>query len=389
MKSLVHIKGLFLLAGLVALCAVSVQGLAAAGPGGFAMPPASVAVLKLKSQPVALEEVLPGRVVPFQVAEIRPQVTGIITARLFSEGAMVKEGDQLYQIDPATYQAAVGRAKADLARVEASLQALRVKVARFKELARAEAVSRQELEDLTVRLSEEEANQAVAKAALETANINLNYTRIHAPISGRIGKSDVTKGALVTMNQPAALSRVTQLDPVYVDVMVSGEPLNRLREALRAGKDSPVVQLLLDKDRPYGQAGQLKFLDVSMDEATGSVLLRATFPNAGQELLPGMFVHVKVNVQTISAMLVPQRAVMHNADGTASVWVVDTAAKKVQPLVIKTDKAMGDQWLVREGIPEDATIVMEGFQRLFPGAEVQPEPWTASPANGTPKAGQH
>lgn len=343
-------------------------------PGaGNAVP---VTVLRLQKKLLNLQEELPGRTTAYQVAEIRPQVSGIITERLFQEGSEVKEGQQLYQIDPSTYQVAYNSAKADIAKAEANVMSLKAKANRYAELVKTEAVSKQEYDDTTAQLAQANADVGIAKAKLEVAQINLAYTKVYAPISGRIGKSEVTKGALVTASQDAAIARITQLDPIYVDLTLSSTQLALIRPALQGKKEIPVTLSLEKNAAPYAYEGKLQFTDVTVEPGTGSVMLRTIFPNPKRELLPGMFVSAQVQLEETEALLVPQRAAIRNPDGTLSVWLVDNDSK-VNPKAITVDKTIGDKWLVTDGVSEGDIIVLEGFQKLAPGAAV-----TATPAEG-------
>ena len=301
--------------------------------------PPEVAVMVVKPERVALTTELAGRTSAYLIAEVRPQVGGIIQKRLFTEGSDVKAGEVLYQIDPATYQAAYDSAKAALARAEANLIPVRLKAERYRELVKINAVSKQDYDDASAALKQAEADVEAGKAALETARINLAYTRVTAPISGRIGRSSVTDGALVTASQPAALATIQQLGSMYVDVTQSSAELLRLKQNLASGllKSSGAAQarvkLLLEDGSAYPLPGTLKFSEVTVDQSTGSITLRAIFPNPKQTLLPGMFVRAileeGVNEQ---AILVPQRGVTRNPAGNAMVMVVG-AEEKVEPRV--------------------------------------------------------
>jgi membrane fusion protein (multidrug efflux system) len=328
---------------------------------------------------------LSGRITPHLIAEVRPQVGGIIQKRLFVEGSDVKAGQVLYQIDPATYQAAYANAKAALARVEANLVPVRLKAERFRELVAINAVSRQECDDANATLKQAEADVAANQAAVEAARINLDYTTVKAPISGRIGRSTVTGGALVTANQTASLATIQQLDPVYVDVTQSSAELLRLKRNLADGEikgkdaDQAKVRLLLEDGSSYPQEGTMKFSEVTVDQSTGSVTLRALFPNPKQLLLPGMFVRgiVQEGVNE-QAILVPQRGVSRNPKGEAMVMVVG-AEEKVEPRVIKVSRTVGDNWLVTEGLKTGDRVILEGIQKARPGTQVKAMPFAAKP----------
>lgn len=354
------------------------------------MGPAHVTTLTVVPRPVQIRTELPGRLNAYRVAEIRPQVSGIILKRLFEEGSTVTEGQQLYQIDPAPYQAAVNSARADLQRAEANIRSIESRAARYEELVKISAVSQQDYDDIVASLDQSKAAVAIAKAALDTARINLGYTKVMSPISGRIGKSSVTEGALVTANQPDVLTTVHQLDPIYVDVTQSSAELLKLRRQLmdpnstmkQAGHD---VTLYFDgSDTPYAEKGTLQFSDVTVDESTGAVQLRALFPNPQQELLPGLFVRAVIE-QAVdeNAILVPQRAVTRNPDGSASVWVVGED-NKVNPQIVTLADAMGDHWRVTGGLEGGERVVIEGLQKISPGKDVVATEFGTAPA-GAPQ----
>src|SRR5512143_444772 len=319
------------------------QGAPVAGPNT----PPEVGVVVIQPERVALTTELAGRTSASLIAEVRPQVGGIIQKRLFTEGADVKAGEVLYQIDPAAYQAAYSSAKAALARAEANLIPARLKSERYKELVKINAVSQQDYDDATAALKQAEADVEAGKAALETARINLAYTRVTAPISGRIGRSTVTNGALVTASQPAALATIQQLSSIYVDVTQSSAELLKLKQNLASGllkNSGPAqakVRLLLEDGSAYPLPGILKFSEVTVDQSTGSVTLRAIFPNPRQTLLPGMFVRT-IMEEGVSehAILVPQRGVTRNPDGSAMVMLVGSE-DKVEPRPIKVLRTVG------------------------------------------------
>lgn len=350
-----------------------------------------VGVISIITAPVTLTMELSGRTSPYLIAEVRPQVGGIIQKRLFTEGSDVKAGQVLYQIDPATYQAAYANAKAALARAEASLVSVRLKAERFHELVAINAVSRQDYDDASSMLKQVEAEVAANKAVVEAARINLDYTSVKAPISGRIGRSTVTDGALVTASQAAPMATIQQLDPVYVDVTQSSAELLRLKRNLAdgeiKGKDAgkAKVKLLLEDGSSYPQEGILKFSEVTVDPSTGSITLRALFPNPNQLLLPGMFVRgiVQEGVSE-QAILVPQRGVTRNPTGEALVMVVG-AEEKVEPRVIKVSRTVGDNWLVTEGLKAGDRVILEGIQKARPGTQVKAVPFSRK--QNAPRAG--
>ncbi len=376
-----------ILCGVLLLAGCNKQQPAGPVPGQGAQP--EVGVITIQPERAVLTTELPGRIAPHMIAEVRPQVGGIVQQRHFTEGADVKAGQVLYQIDPATYRAAFASAKAALARAEANLAPARLREERFRDLVKIKAVSQQEYDDAHATLLQAEAEVESAKAALETARINLDYTSVKAPISGRIGRSTVTTGALVTANQVDALATIQQLDPVYVDVTQSTADLLRLRQSLASGllKNGGVTQaqvrLLLEDGTPYAQPGTLKFSEVTVDQGTGSVTLRNLFPNPELLLLPGMFVRAVleegVNEQ---AILVPQRGVTRNQAGSAMVMVVG-AEEKVEPRLIKAARTVGDKWLVSEGLKAGDRVILEGIQKARPGTVVKAVPFGA-PASAPP-----
>lgn len=343
--------------------------------------PLEVSVVEVQPQRVAITTELPGRTSAFLVAEVRPQVSGIIQQRLFREGSDVKAGEVLYQIDPATYQAAWESAKAQLARAEANITAIRVRAERYRELVEIKAVSRQEYDDATAALKQAEAEIAAGKAAVETARINLAYTRVTAPISGRIGKSSVTVGALVTANQPVPLATVQQIDPVYVDVTQSSAVLLQLQKAMASGalkRDSANrarVRLILEDGTAYPQEGTLQFQDVTVDQTTGSTILRSVFPNPKRVLLPGMFVRAVLEEGVSEqAILVPQQGVSRDPKGNPLALTVD-AEGKVQQRVIAVVRTIGDKWLVSGGLAPGDRLIVEGVQKVRPGMTVKAVPF--------------
>jgi membrane fusion protein (multidrug efflux system) len=352
-------------------------------------PIAEVSVVTLKSERVMLTTELPGRTSAYLIAEVRPQVGGIIQKRLFTEGSDVKAGEVLYQIDPSVYQATYNSAKAALSRAEANLIPIRLKAGRYAELIKINAVSQQEYDDASAALKQAEADVEAGKATAETARINLDYTRVTAPISGRIGRSSVTNGALVTASQPALLATIQQLSPIYVDVTQSSAELLRLKQNLASGllKSSGSAQarvrLLLEDGSPYPLPGTLKFSEVTVDQSTGSITLRAIFPNPKHTLLPGMFVRAILEEGVNEhAILVPQRGVTRNPAGNALVMVVGSE-EKVEPRVIKVLRTVGENWLVSEGLKAGDRVILEGLQKALPGTPVKVVPF-ASKAYGTP-----
>ncbi|MDV5859830.1 efflux RND transporter periplasmic adaptor subunit [Ectopseudomonas oleovorans] len=349
-----------------------------------AQPTPEVGVVTLQAQPYALTSEVPGRTSAYRIAEVRPQVNGIIQKRLFTEGSEVKAGQQLYQIDPATYEAAYKSAQATLLSAKSLAD-------RYKLLVNDKAVSQQAYD-------EARAASLQADAALEQARIDLRYTRVMAPISGRIGRSAVTEGALVSNGQASAMATIQQLDPIYVDVTQSSKELLRLRRDLaegrlqKASENAAKVALKLEDGSRYAHEGTLEFSEVAVDESTGSVTLRAVFPNPDHLLLPGMFVHAELlSGVKENAILAPQQGVTRNQRGEPTAMVVG-ADNKVELRVLKADRTAGSAWLVEEGLNAGDRLITEGLQFVQPGAEVKAVPATnvkteqpaqdAEPANG-------
>jgi membrane fusion protein (multidrug efflux system) len=351
--------------------------------------PPEVGVIVVQPQRVTLTTELAGRTSAHLIAEVRPQVGGIVQKRLFTEGSDVKAGDVLYQIDPATYQAAYNSAKASLDRAEANVIPARLKAERYRELVKNNFVSQQDYDDVNAAFKLAEADIEAGKAALETARINLAYTRITAPISGRIGRSTVTEGALVTANQSTALATIQQLSTMYVDVTQSSAELLQLKQNLASGllknstADQARVKLILEDGSAYALSGTLKFSDVTVDQSTGSITLRAIFPNPKQILLPGMFVRAILEEGVNEhAILVPQRGVTRSPDGNAMVLVVG-GEEKVETRAIKVVRTVGDNWLVSEGLKAGDRVILEGLQKARPGTSVKAVEF-GSKTGGTP-----
>ena len=354
-------------------------------------PPPEVGIVVVAPQRTTLTSELSGRTSPRMIAEVRPQVNGIIQKRVFTEGSDVKAGQLLYRIAPATYQAAFASAKAVQARAEANLIPARLKAERYKDLVAINAVSKQDYDDAYASLKQAEADVASTQASVQTAQINLTYTKVTAPISGRIGRSTVTDGALVTANQPAALATIQQLSSMYVDVTQSSADLLRLKQNLASGllKNNKTTQarvkLVLEDGSAYPLPGTLKFSEVTVDPSTGSITLRAIFPNPKQTLLPGMFVRAILEEGVDeSAILVPQRGVTRNPKGEATALVVG-AGEKVEQRVIKVSRTVGDNWLVSEGLKTGDRVIVEGIQKARPGTQVKAVPFGAKPEK--PSAG--
>jgi membrane fusion protein (multidrug efflux system) len=341
-------------------------------------PPAIPEVVAVTAQPqkVVLTTELPGRTSPYLVAEIRPQVNGLVQKRLFTEGSDVQAGQVLYQIDPAPFQAALDSARAALARSEASLPSIRSRVERYKDLLDDKAVSQQDYDDAVSALNQAEADIQYWRATAETARINLDYTRVTAPISGRIGRSSITDGALVTAYQPVALATIQQLDPIYVDVRQSTATLLRLKQRLEDGRlnqdqaNQNKVELILDGTK-YSSEGTLQFRDVTVDPTTGSVIGRAVFPNPQGVVVPGMCVRAVVKEGgNDQAILIPQQAVSRDPKGRPVTMLVDGEGK-VQQRTLVLDRAIGSDWLVLSGLAAGDRVITEGVQKVRPGAAVK------------------
>ena len=361
------------------LCMLLSLMLLACEEGGKGAPgssgPREVVIIKLEPRREVYTTALAGRIASFQVAEVRPQVGGILQQRLFTEGADVKAGQALYQIDPATYEAALDSAQAALMKAEANVTPARLKAERFRELLAIKAVSKQEYDDAQAAFKQAEADVAVNRAAVKTARINLEYTKVRSPISGRIGKSAFTPGALVTANQAQALTSVRQLDPVYVDITQSSQDLLRLRAQftngeLRSAAEEAPVRLKLENGAMYPHEGRLQFTDVSVDESTGMVSLRALFPNPEHILLPGMYVRAVIAEGVYeNALLVPQRALRRDPKGQASVLLVDGG--KVDVRLVDVGRTVGDSWQVLSGLKPGDRVIVEGGQNVRPGMSVK------------------
>ena len=370
LKSAVFRNFLALLAGAGLVAACARQDGPPQGPG--AVP---VTVVTLTAQAVTLTRELPGRTSAFMVAEVRPQVSGIVRQRLFTEGGMVTAGEPLYQLDDATYQADYASARAEVARAQAALDTARSRARRSAELVASNLVSQQENDKAVDALRQAEADFAAAEAALHKQAVILRYTRVNSPISGRIGKSSVTQGALVTANQEAPLAKVQQLDPMYVDVTQSSAELLELRRQLAASKvedarGQPVTILLEDGTR-YGHDGKLAFSEVTVDPTTGSYGIRVVVPNPEHLLLPGMYVRAVLgSAVREGALLAPQQAIVRNSKGDPTAMVVGMD-DRIELRVVKVSRAIGDKWLVEDGLAAGERVVVEGFQKIRPGVAVQ------------------
>ncbi|MBY5991468.1 efflux RND transporter periplasmic adaptor subunit [Ferrimonas balearica] len=334
---------------------------------------AEVGVVTLAAQQVTVSVQLAGRTKASLEAEVRPQITGIVQQQLFTEGALVQEGEQLYQIDPAPYEADLRRAQADLSKARANLKTAKNRADRYETLVEARAVSRQDYDDALANFQQAEAEVATAQSAVTTAQINLDYTRVYAPITGLAGRSTVTVGALVTGNQGEALVTVQQFDPMFVDVTESSRALNQLRRDWASGElvrqDAAKVKLYFDDGSRYGYEGQFKFADINVDTGTGTFTIRTTFPNPDNLLLPGMFVRAELVKGVVpQGLLVPARGVTRNAKGEATVMLVKD--DKVEQRVVEADEMVGQDWLISDGLAPGDKVILEGLQFVRPGVPV-------------------
>ena len=338
-----------------------------------------VSVHIVKSAPLAVKTELLGRTDAYRVAEVRPQVSGIILHRNFTEGSDVKAGESLYQIDPATYQAAYDNAKGELVKAQAAANIAHLTVKRYVPLVGTQYVSKQEYDQAVATAQQADASVVAAKAGVESARINLAYTKVTSPINGRIGKSSVTEGALVTNGQSTALATVQQLDPIYVDVTQSSSDFMRLKQQTSLQKgDTSSVELLMENGQPYPLKGTLQFSDVTVDESTGSITLRALFPNPQHMLLPGMFVRARIDEGTQpDAILVPQQGVTRTPRGDATVLVVNDK-NQVESRTVVAPQAIGDRWLITEGLKNGDRVIISGLQKVRPGVTVVAIPDTAA-----------
>ncbi|MGN6818950.1 MAG: efflux RND transporter periplasmic adaptor subunit [Sphingomonas sp.] len=376
-----------------ALPAIALLSLAACGQGGQQPPgqggPPPVGYVIVNEQPVTLTTELPGRTTAYETSDVRPQVNGLIVARLFQEGDMVAKGQPLYRIDPAPYQAQVANARAALAKAQAAIASSAALARRYGELVKINAISRQDYETALTSAAQARADVAAQQAALRSATIDLGRTTIRAPISGRIGRSIYTTGALVTAAQADALTTISRLDPIYVDIQQSSADLLKLRQQILSGQVASdgrtQVRLKLEDGSTYGPEGTLRFADVTVDPSTGSQTIRAQFPNPAGLLQPGMYVRAELAQGTQrQGMLVPQRAVGRDERGNATVLVVGQG-NKIEPRVIKTDRTVGDSWLVTSGLKPGDKVIVEGAMMLRPGMPVTPQPWNPNAKPAAPQ----
>jgi membrane fusion protein, multidrug efflux system len=365
--------GLLIIAAMLVAC-----GKDAGGPP----PPPEVGVITLAPRAIAITDQLPGRTTAYRVAEVRPQVTGIVQKRLFAEGGEVKAGEQLFQIDAGSYRAAFESAQAALKRAEAQAVTAKLLEERYAPLIAANAVSKQENDDAIAARARADADVAAARAQVANARINVVYTQVLSPITGKIGRALVTEGALVTSNQESPLATVQQLDPIYVDIAQSSTEMLHLQRQLASGElvkndnNEAEVGLTLEDGSVYAERGRLKVSEASVDPSTGSVVLRAVFPNPKRELLPGMFVRAQLTRGTrTAALLVPQRGVSRNAKGEATVMVVDKE-EKVNERIVTAERAIDGEWLITAGLTAGERVVLDGLQKIKPGAPVKAVPAT-------------
>ncbi len=366
----------FVFSALVGSVALSGFDQVAEQPKASAPAATPVGVVTLNSQAITLKKELPGRVSAFQIAEIRPQVSGIVQSRLFEEGTQVEKGQALYQINPDIFEAELAASRAAVARAEASIASSKSKASRYKELLAIKAVSQQDFDEADAASKQASAELLTAQAQLKSAQINLDYSHVSSPISGQISKSSVTVGALVSAGQTSALATVTQLDPIYVDLTQSSNELTKLKRALASGDlgvDSTTqtdVELIMEDGSVYPHKGTLQFSEVTVDPSTGSVTLRAKFPNPEKLLLPGMYVRAEVVEGVKSdAILAPQRGVSRNTKGEPTAMVV-SKNNTVESRVLKVERTLGANWLVSEGLADGDQLIVEGLQKIRPGAPV-------------------
>ena len=359
---------------LLAACGSGSGGAPGGMPGGGAPP--QVTVVTLKAEPVTLTREFPGRTNAYLVAEVRPQVSGIVKQRLFTEGAMVKAGQPLYELDDAIYRAQYNSAQASLQKAQATLQAARLAADRSRDLVKIDAVSAQDNDNAIAAFGQAQADVAAGQAAVTNSAVNLAYSHIVAPISGRIGKSAVTQGALVTADQATAMATIQQLDPIYVDVNQASSEWLHLKQEIDSGRaqsggaDSPAKIVLAD-GRAYEHEGKLQFADVTVDPTTGDFLLRAIVPNPNGVLLPGMYVRALLNEGVLPhGVLAPQQGITHDPKGNASAWIVNKDGK-VEPRIVQATRTVGNQWLIDEGLVAGDRLIVEGVQKVQPGMAVK------------------
>ncbi|GHC77596.1 efflux RND transporter periplasmic adaptor subunit [Limoniibacter endophyticus] len=354
--------------------------------GGQQMPPSAVGVIELKAENIPIISDLPGRIAPTRIAEVRPRVTGMLVERVFEQGSMVEAGDVLYRIDAEPFRVQVESAKATLQRAQSVQLQAKQTLDRQQNLGSRNVVSTQQVENAVAALAQADADVAIARANLASAELELNYAAVKAPISGRIGRAMITEGALVSSSNAESLATIQQLDPVYADFTQTAGDLIKLRRGLESGAlsssdaEAATVTLFYDDGSEYEHKGKLLFQEATVDETTGQVTLRGEFPNPEGDLLPGMYVRVKVEqgVQR-NALAVPQQAVQRDNSGQASVMVVG-ADNKAEIRRVRTDRAVGERWVVSEGLSPGDRVIVDGFQKIGPGAPVNPTPWQGDTA---------
>jgi membrane fusion protein (multidrug efflux system) len=372
----------------VVMLVSALTGCGQKNPGQYAMQAPQVTVVTLQPQAVRLTRELPGRTSAYLVAEVRPQVSGIVKQRLFTEGALVKAGQPLYELDDAPYRAAYNNANASLQKAGATLDAARITARRDAELIRIDAVSQQDNDNAIATQRQAEADVVAAHAAVDSAAVNLAYAHIVSPITGRIGKSSVTQGALVTQNQTNAMATVQQLDPIYIDVNQSSSEWLQLRQEVESGRveangAGAQAQIVLENGTAYGHGGRLQFADVTVDPTTGEFLLRAIVPNPDHILMPGMYVRAVISEGVMpKGLLAPQQGIARDPKGNATALVVD-AQNKVESRNVKVARTIGDKWLVDEGLSPGDRLIVEGLQKVRPGVAVQPVEEAASSGGGS------
>lgn len=373
------LRAIFLLSGLALLasCQKEEQGQAKQAP-----PPMPVGVVTVAEEALPIINDLPGRIAPTRLAEVRPRISGIVVERVFEQGSQVKQGDVLYRIDPAPFQVQVDSAQATLARAKAAQLQARQTADRQIQLRKSNVASQQEYDTAVSQLAQADAEVAVADAGLANAQLNLEYSHVTAPISGRIGRALITEGALVSANSTENLATIQQLDPIYADFTQPAADLIRLRKALQAGKlmtgdNEAEVKLVLDDGTPYDLSGRLLFSEAAVDATTGQVTLRGEFPNPHGDLLPGMYVRVQIQQGVEkAAFAVPQQAVQRDVGGQASVLIVGQD-NKVEQRRVTVGRAVGDRSAISQGLKAGDRVIVDGFQKTAPGATVQPQPWSA------------
>ncbi|GGE48531.1 MexE family multidrug efflux RND transporter periplasmic adaptor subunit [Agaricicola taiwanensis] len=389
MPALRSLTRVLLAASAFAFLAACSDDEAAAPAGGAGAPPPGVSVVTIAPEALPLTNDLPGRIAPTRIAEVRPRVAGIIIERVFEQGSIVKEGDVLYRIDPEPFRVQVASARATLQRAEATQLLARQQQQRQSELRERNVASGQQFDSAVAALAQADADVASARAGLAAAELDLQYSEVKAPISGRIGRALITEGALVSSAGAENLATIQQLDPVYADFTQSASDLMALRRALELGSltssdpGEAKVQLILDDGTAYKHQGRLLFSEAAVDATTGQVTLRGEFPNPDGDLLPGMYVRVLIEQGVEpNAIAVPQQAVQRDGSGRAQVYVVGED-KKASLRNVSTGRILGNRWVINEGLKAGELVVVEGFQKIRPGAEVNAQPWTQQQADAS------